>query len=84
MMGASHDEAQMDVPQAHESVDSRGSIAGGRQMSTAELAPLLVTTHTGSAPGAVTGTVTAPAPRAAACLDPFGNVQERNNDRPRQ
>jgi len=36
-MSASHDEAHMDVPQAHESVDSRTSVAG-RQMSTAELA----------------------------------------------
>jgi hypothetical protein len=35
MMSASHDEAHMDVPQAHESVDSRTSVA---QMSTAELA----------------------------------------------
>ena len=39
MMGASHDEAQMDVPQAHESVDSRTSVAG-RRMSTAEMAPM--------------------------------------------
>ena len=40
MMGASHDEAQLDVPLAHESVDSRGSIAGGRQMLPAELAQM--------------------------------------------
>ncbi len=39
MMSASHDEAQMDVPQAHESVDSRTSVAG-RQISTAELAQM--------------------------------------------
>ena len=30
----------MDVPQTHESVDSRNSVAGGRQMSTAELAQM--------------------------------------------
>ena len=30
----------MEVPQAHESVDSRSSVAGGRQMSTAELAQM--------------------------------------------
>ncbi len=37
MMSASHDEAHMEVPQVHESVDSRESVAGGRQMSTVEL-----------------------------------------------
>ncbi len=39
MMSASHDEANMDVPQAHESVDSRTSVAG-RQTTTAELAQM--------------------------------------------
>ena len=39
MMSASHDEAHLEVPQAHESVDSRTSVAG-RQMSTAELAQM--------------------------------------------
>ena len=39
MMSASHDEAHMEVPQAHESVDRRTSVAG-RQMSTAELAQM--------------------------------------------
>ena len=40
MMNASHDAAHMDVPQAHESIDSRSGVAGGRQMSTAELAQM--------------------------------------------
>ena len=39
MMSASHDEAHMDVPQAHESVDSRTSVVG-RQPTTAELAQM--------------------------------------------
>ncbi len=33
MMSASHDEAHLEVPKAHESVDSRGNVAGGHQMS---------------------------------------------------
>ncbi len=40
MMSASHDEAHLEVPNAHESVDSRGNVAGGHQMSPAELAQM--------------------------------------------
>ena len=40
MMSASHDEAHLEVPKAHESVDSRDNVAGGRQMSPAELAQM--------------------------------------------
>ncbi len=40
MMSASHDEAHLEVPKAHESVDSRDNVAGGRQLSTAELAQM--------------------------------------------
>ncbi len=39
-MSESHDAAHMDVPQAHESDDSRNNIAGGRQ---AEVAPMEAT-----------------------------------------
>jgi hypothetical protein len=35
----------MDVPQAHESVDSRSSVAGGRRMPTAELAQMEAAGH---------------------------------------
>ena len=59
MMGASHDEAQLDVPQAHESVDSRGSVAGGRQMSTAELAQMEAAGY-GFAPQLATESATMP------------------------
>ena len=59
MMGASHDEAQLDVPQAHESVDSRGSVAGGRQMSTAELAQMEAAGY-GFAPQLATEAATMP------------------------
>jgi hypothetical protein len=40
MMSASHDEAHLEVPKAHESVDSRDNVAGGRQVSPAELAQM--------------------------------------------
>ncbi len=59
-MSASHGAAHMDVPQAHELVDSHASMPGGRPMPTAEVAQMEAAAEYGFAQQLATEAATMP------------------------